>query len=283
MNRTTDWYDVEPFGEWDYRLLEAPRTLPCNLYLLRGSDDALLVDSGTGVGDLRATVEELIETDVQLLLTHTHWDHIGAGHQFDRALVHPRERGEDGRVTIDSLSDEFGKRPGQFVEGHLDAGESFPDGFDAENFAIPPIPEVETISEAGTIDLGDRAFELVHVPGHAPGQLGVLDREAGVFHGSDVVHVEHNVYVHFEDSDLDAYVDTLERLVDLRDDGAFDVLTTAHNPPISGGDLSVLEDLHGGLEAIAAGEYEPEVVDTPWGPAHKYEIGDTDVLTKTTV
>lgn len=283
MNRTTDWYDVESFGDRDYCIVEAPRTLPCHLYLVRGSEDALLVDSGAGVGDLRSMVEELVDTDVRLLLTHTHWDHIGAGHQFDRVAVHPRERTDDGRVTIDSLSDEFVQRPGQFVEGHLEAGESFPDGFGPDGYSIPPITGVEAVEPGDVIDLGDRTLDLVAIPGHAPGQLGALERETGVFHGGDVVHQERNMYVHFEDSDVDDYIDSLARLVDLRDAGAFDTLTTGHNPPMSGEELGILDVLHDGLVSIAAGEHEPEVVDTPWGPAHRYEIGDTEVLTKTSV
>lgn len=283
MNSTNEWYDIDAFGERDYRIVETPGVLPCRLYLLRGSEDALVVDAGVGIGDLRATAAELVDTDVQLLLTHTHWDHIGAGHQFDRVKVHRWECPDDRRVTIDSLTDEFVHRPPQFVEQCRDAGTGFPDGFDPDTYDIEPTTDVTPVEGGDVIDLGDRQLELVHIPGHSPGQVAVLDREAGVLHGGDVVHLDHNLYVQFEDCDIDEYIDTFARLIDLRDAGAFDTLTTVHNPPIVGESLGLLDRLHEGLEAIVAGERDPKRVDTNYGPAHRYQIGETEILTKTSV
>lgn len=283
MNSTTDWYDIESFNERDYRLVEASQTLPCNMFLIRGDETALLIDSGLGIGNLRGAVGQLIDTEVILLLTHTHWDHIGAGHQFDNVLVHPVERTRDGRVTIDSLSDEFVERPQQFVAEHAQASESFPDDFRPENYTVPPITDVEAIEPGDRVNLGDRTLEIVSISGHSPGQIGVLDAEAGVFYGGDIIHIEQNVYIHFEDCSISDYIDSFTRLVDLGDEGIFDTLATGHNPPISGPDLDILEDLRDGLTAILNGDRESEVVETPWGPANKYEISGSDVLTKTSV
>jgi hypothetical protein len=87
----------------------------------------------------------------------------------------------------------------------------------------------------------------------------------------------------FEDSDLEDYIESMERLRDLRDEGALDVLVTSHNDPMSGVDLSLIDDLLSGLREIAADEREYEVVGTDWGEARSYEIGPLTIVTETDI
>ena len=46
-------------------------------YLVEGQDWALLVDSGMGVGDIKAVAGEITERPLIVVNTHAHWDHIG--------------------------------------------------------------------------------------------------------------------------------------------------------------------------------------------------------------
>src|SRR5687768_11724064 len=59
------------------------------IYLLIGSERALLLDTGTGDIDLRAVVDKLLAgRDVELVVAHTHGhrDHIGGDEQFDTVV-----------------------------------------------------------------------------------------------------------------------------------------------------------------------------------------------------
>lgn len=279
MNRTDDWYDVTETFDGAYRIVEADRY---GQFLVPGDERALLVDAGVGVGDLSALVSARVDVPVTLVLTHSHWDHIGNAAGFDDVRIHAAERGPDGRVAIDGLTDEFVHRPAQFVENWLGDGNEFPDGFDHENHAIASTP-AETIAPGDVISLGDRSLEVLHTPGHAAGHVSLLDRGNGVLYGGDVVHFDHGVYAHFEHSDLYAYRDTFARLVDLYDDGAFDAVHTSHNPTMRGDDCSRLAELRDGLDAILAGDVEPERVDTAWGPAHSFEVAGSPVLADTSI
>lgn len=276
MNATDDWYEIESLTDHSWRLAEG---VLFGTYLVEGADRALLIDAGGGAGDLRSTVESLVDVPVTLLLTHSHWDHIGAAHQFDDVRIHPRERTDDGRVTTDVVTDDFGYGPGDWIDDWRGAGREFPDGFDPDGFTVEPATGVEPVEPGETIDLGGRALELVHVPGHSPGQLAALDRDDGVLYGGDVLHNEHALYVHFEGCDLRSYVDTFARLRDLRDGGAFDTLYVSHAAPLSGDELSLLDEFHEGLEEILAGEREGDLVDD-YPPARRYEVAGKDVLTK---
>ena len=271
MNATDDWYDVVEISDSAWRVAEG---VIFGSYLLEGDDRALLIDAGAGVGDLRTTVEGLVDVPVTLLLSHSHWDHVGNGAQFDDVVADAAEH-DDGRVVAGGL----GYGPEQWVEDWKAAGEEFPDGFDPETFEIEPLSGVETVSPGETIDLGGRELELVAVPGHSPGQLAVLDREAGNLYGSDVIHNGYGLYVHFEGCDVREYVDTFETLIELRDSGVFETLYLSHARPLSGEDLSLLDSFRDGLEAILADELDYERVDDGH-PARRYEIAGKDVLTK---
>jgi glyoxylase-like metal-dependent hydrolase (beta-lactamase superfamily II) len=279
MNRTDDWYEVTRLGERGYSIDEAEKY---GSFLIAGDERSVLVDAGIGVGDLRGLVTGLVDTPITVVLTHTHWDHIGAAAQFDDVLVSPRELPADGRMAIDSLSEEFVDRPATFVDRWLADGGTFPDEFEPETYAVDPAP-ASAVPMADGIDLGDRTLDVYPLPGHSPGHLGLLDREAGVFYGGDIVHIDRGVYLMFEDCDFDEYVQSVAELLDLRDAGAFDTLATSHNEALSGDDLSILDTLYGGLREIADGERDYSVVETDRGEARSYRIGDSDVLTKTTL
>lgn len=280
MNDTSDWFDVERIGNGCYRITEGAPVLPCHMLVFRDGDDAVLVDTGLGIGDLPAVVREVAETNVRVLLTHSHWDHLGAAHRFDDVAIHDRERSDGGRVAIDVLSDEFTERPAQFTQNYLEQGHQFPTGFDPDSYAVEPVDGVHALAPGGEVVVGDRTLELVPIPGHSPGQLAVLDRVSGVCHGADVLEPGGEIFAHFGDSNLEEYRDSIDRLVDLRDEGAFDTLTTGHGDPLRGDDLSILDDVRAALDRIVEDDASFEVVETNWGPARKYAIGGIDVLAK---
>lgn len=283
MNATTDWYELEEIASDVFQLTEARAALPCNSFVVRDDEDAILIDTGLGVGDLHRTVADLVDVEPRVLLTHSHWDHIGAAHQFTDVVVDARERTEDGRVTIDTLSDEFVDRPSQFVANWRTLGESFPDGFEPASYDIEAAGNVGTVAPGDELVVGDRTLELIAIPGHSPGQLGALDERAGILYGADVIGIGGSLYAHFQDSDVAAYVDTFERLVDRHDAGAFDVLATGHNDPYRGAELEILETMRVRLGEILDGTVEYEVVDTDWGPANQYAFEGFTVLTDTTL
>lgn len=279
MNATDDWYDVSETAAGALRIVEADRY---GQFLVSGRDRAVLVDAGVGVGDLRSLVADRVDAPVTLVLTHGHWDHIGGAAAFDDVRAHPDERAPDGRVTIDGVTEEFVHRPAEFAASWRDSGGEFPDDFDPEQYAIPPAAAT-AIEPGAELSLGDRTLEILHTPGHASGHLSLLDRDAGVLYGGDVLHYDEGVYAHFERSDLREYRDTFARLADLRDRGAFDALLTSHNPAIRGDDLSKLARLRDGLDRILDGEVTPERVDTPWGTVHGFEVAGSEVLAPTSV
>lgn len=281
MNDTTDWFDVEQIGDGTHQITEGEGHLPCHMFIIEDSDEPVLVDTGLGIGDLRSFVGIVTDVKVEprVLLTHAHWDHLGAAHQFDDVSINNRERDDEGQVAIDTISNEFTQRPDQFIENWLNLSMELPKGFDSNSYGIEPINDVSPLAPGDEVEVGDRTLELVPIPGHSPGQLAVLDRAAGICHGADIIEPGGKIYAHFRDSDIEAYRETIDRLLALHNEGAYDCLTLGHGGPIRGDDLSVLEDVAAALDVVAADKAAYDLIETNWGATREYDIDGITVLT----
>ena len=62
--------------------------LQANLFLVRGRDRDVLVDTGLGIGSLREELADLFERPVLAVATHRHFDHTGGLHEFEEVVVH---------------------------------------------------------------------------------------------------------------------------------------------------------------------------------------------------
>ena len=60
--------------------------------------------------------------------------------------------------------------------------------------------------EGDIIDLGERKLEVIHVPGHTPGSITLLDREERCLIGGDPVQIDGEIYMFGLHRDMEAYV-----------------------------------------------------------------------------
>ncbi len=161
-----DWYECLPFSD-GVSLVHEPWIPPffrCNMWLVRGRDRDLLVDAGLGAIPLRPHVPALRGRPILLALSHTHFDHMGAANEFDERLVHAQEA--DVAANPTNAATLFS----HYAAGDADA-EMFlalPPGWDARAYRIPPAPATGLLSDGDRIDLGDRAFTVLHTPAIRP-------------------------------------------------------------------------------------------------------------------
>lgn len=273
MNATSDWYEVEDLGGSNYRVSEG---VVFNNYLLDGAESAILIDAGIGFGDMASFVTEFCDGPVSLLLSHSHWDHMGAAYQFDDVRIDDREVTDGDRVVPKN----FGYTPAEFIDEWQGAGRSLPDSFDPASYELRSVEGVDVISAGETIDLGDRTVELIDAAGHSPGQLAVLDRDNGVLFGSDIIHNNYDLYIHFDGCDIAAYEATLDRVVSLRDAGAFETLYLAHSRPLAGEEVAKLDLYLDAVREIIAGDRPFEMVAESSGEARRYDVGEHHIYTQ---
>lgn len=142
-------------------------------FLVEGRDKALLIDAMTGLRGLPAFVATLTDLPVEVALTHGHMDHAGGVFEFGRCYIHPADIPMlDGRTLPARVG---------YVRGQLPPGEA------PEASAFVPDGPVEFVPlKAGDkLDLGGRALEVLHVPGHTRGSLCYLDTASGDFFAGD--------------------------------------------------------------------------------------------------
>lgn len=209
----------------DVTLLWEPHVDPllrCNIWHVRGTTRDLLVDTGMGIASLEAAVRDLVDKPVIALATHTHLDHMGSLHEFDVRAVHRLEAAELDTPTAMSLDSR--DWPADFVRGLEDAGYALRHelllsalprpGFDPRAFAAPPARATWLLDDGDVVDLGSRRFEVLHLPGHSPGSIGLWEASTGTLFSGDAVY-DGPLLDRLDGSDVAAYVRTMERLRDL--------------------------------------------------------------------
>ena len=142
-----------------------------NCYLVMGEQRALLIDTLTGAGNLRAFVREITDLPVFVVNTHGHLDHAGGNFDFESCFIHP----SDINMVFSGIK---GDNRMSFVRNSVvERGEK--DFLAQEDFA--PIKPLITrpIYDGDVFDLGGRCIRTIAVPGHTQGSLVFLDEESG--------------------------------------------------------------------------------------------------------
>jgi glyoxylase-like metal-dependent hydrolase (beta-lactamase superfamily II) len=76
-----DWFEVYEIACNLCVFHEAPALRGAIVSLLIGEHKTALIDTGCGIGNLRAAVEAITEKPVMVTNTHTHPDHLGSNRQ----------------------------------------------------------------------------------------------------------------------------------------------------------------------------------------------------------
>jgi glyoxylase-like metal-dependent hydrolase (beta-lactamase superfamily II) len=145
-----------------------------------GRDRDLQFDFGCGVLPLRPALP-LTGKPVVAVASHAHVDHIGGFHAFADRLGHAAETaGFAGLPGVETFAGEFRQWPA--------VADPPPDGWSVSEWSLRPAPLTGTLSEGDRIDLGDRSFTVLHLPGHSPGGIGLLDERDGLFLSGDAIY-----------------------------------------------------------------------------------------------
>ena len=221
------WFEMKRLAD-DVTWLWEPHVIPlmrCNIWHIRGRDRDLLVDTGMGVTSLADATRHLIDKPVKAVATHTHGDHIGGHHEFAECCVHALEAADFERthepeaLTVEAYFGDAGMRrmreagyadcvPGPLITALPHAG------FDPGRFVVKPAKVTQRLEEGQVLDTGDRRFEVLHLPGHSPGSIGLWEAATGTLFSGDAIY-DGPLLDQFEDGDIPAYIRTMKRLRDL--------------------------------------------------------------------
>jgi glyoxylase-like metal-dependent hydrolase (beta-lactamase superfamily II) len=225
----TDWFrreeiapDIERITEPHYRA-----DYRCNIYLIRGRDQSVVLDTGLGLASLRAFLTDL-DAEPILVSSHSHYDHIGGNWEFRRRLIHPAEAAAVAAPT-----------PASTLADLLLATEDFYDlpwkGFEAKDWVAEPAPATGLLGEGDTLDLGERRLKVLHTPGHSWGSLSLWEAETGLLFCADAVYAG-ELFDHLPCSDIPTYVQTMRRLQGL----PVRLALPGHGPALTGDEFQAI-------------------------------------------
>jgi glyoxylase-like metal-dependent hydrolase (beta-lactamase superfamily II) len=240
------WFQRRRIG--DVTLLWEPHVHPllrCNIWHVRGRDADLLVDTGLGVASLRTAAADLFGSHLFAVATHTHADHGGGMHEFSERWVHAEEadKARSGHyhfpLDVDAWTPErreaierSGYGPG--LEGGMLTAVPVP-GYRAADYRLRGFEPTRLLQEGEMVDLGDRSFEVLHLPGHSPGSIGLYERSTQMLFSGDAIY-DGPLLDTLPDSDVAVYRRTMERLLEL----PVSIVHAGHDPSFGRERLRVL-------------------------------------------
>ena len=220
------WFASEQLSDGVVRLWEphVNEWLQANVFWIAARDVDLIVDAGCGIAPLAPELERLgrdPSRPVIVVATHAHFDHIGGMHEFDERLVHPSEAGllAEPEPPVALTADRWDPE----VRADLDAIWPVPEvlidalpfsSFDPSTHRILPAPPTRLVAEGDLVELGDRTFEVIHLPGHSPGSIGLWEEATEMLVAGDAVY-DDTLLDTLPDSDIASYLTTMRRLREL--------------------------------------------------------------------
>ena len=203
-------YEIIPMNENTWRIEDGG----VRLFLLAGTERALLIDSGMNLKTARDVAAGLTDLPLSLLNTHADRDHIGSNEQFERFYMHPAE-------------EPLYRRSGM-------AGTVVP------------------VEEGDVIDLGERELRIIHLPGHTPGSIAVLDVRGRILISGDAIQEHGRIFMFGDHRNMRDYVDSLDHLDAYA--GQFDEIWPSHaDIPVS---PEIIPKLRDAARRILDGEAE---------------------------
>jgi len=181
-----------------------------NLWLIKGQTQDLLIDTGLGVASLRQHIAMLTDKPLLAIASHVHFDHAGGIHEFDQIAIHAAEAnalrsGDNDAALCDPES-------GLVLDEHF-AELPYP-GFTATQYKLQGAEPTQILQEGDVLDLGDRAFEVLHLPGHSPGCIALYDSQHQELFSGDVIY-DGDLLDQLPGSHIPSYIQTYERLQQL--------------------------------------------------------------------
>ncbi len=142
------------------------------------ANQAILIDTGANEGNARKLLRhlalELGHSIIAILTTHAHADHFG-GHEF---VV----RKTGAKVYASSIEATMLQHPD--LQASLLFGGAAPPAAMRERFILARSSPVDSVIDAGALQIEDVTLDVLALPGHSPNQVGYL--VDGVFFCGDV-------------------------------------------------------------------------------------------------
>jgi glyoxylase-like metal-dependent hydrolase (beta-lactamase superfamily II) len=185
----------------------------CTSYLVVGDERGVVIDTGFATENIQEYAQSLTDKPVKWAAnTHGHFDHTGGNGWFERAYMSAKAL-EIAKIPYPS-------------KASLDYPLDYP---------------VTVVGDGDTIDLGDRALEVIEIPAHAPSSIAFLDAKERILFGGD--EVAKGVMLYWQQNEpqptVEQHAKNMKKLLKHRE--AFDFICSGHGEGLD--DASLIDVL----------------------------------------
>jgi glyoxylase-like metal-dependent hydrolase (beta-lactamase superfamily II) len=241
-----EWFELYQVAPGVTAIYEPNQWQEVISYLIEGQQKALLFDTGNGIGDIRKVVEFLSDKPIVVLNSHTHFDHVGGNYQFDNIY---------GLDTAFTRSRQHGHSPEQIGEEVSEAALCMPAPYNKtpSTHVGEPFTITQIVANNDIIDLGGRELQVLHIPGHTPDAIALVDKQNGLMWTGDSFYAG-PIWLYADETNLTAYRKSLDIMIEQLPQ--IKTLLPAHNTPRV--DPDVLIQVRRAFDDMLAGKLSSE-------------------------
>lgn len=243
-------YRIEKLNEQTWCIEEYDETASAYMYLLTGTEKALLIDTGFGTISLREICEKLTHLPVTVALTHGHVDHIGGTGAFKEVWL-----AEEDAELYKAHSKEEVRR------------------IFTQDVLLPVKETCYYFSMEMVFELGDREIRVIKTPGHSVGSVCFLDEKNRWMFTGDTCCKAHVLLQMEYAATMQEYRRSLQTLIDL--ESCYDITWPGHHSkPV---EKQVIHDFLTAVDGILDGTMEGRMVELPMGSARLLEYKEIGI------
>lgn len=240
-----------------------------SMFLLIGSEKALLIDCGMGIGDLAGAVRMLTDKPLIVALSHNHPDHTGNACQFPEVWMNHSDLGLPIPMSSEIRKNDIrhiARRQKSCIGAPYTMFRLYPFDID-EDVRDPgpedPMPVIRDLRDGQQFDLGGgRVVTAMSCPGHTAGEMVFLDEKTRTLIAGDAINYNLGVGA----AALETTLKAMKRIRDMG--GRYDGIWNGHHDFRARGaplDEDCLPTIIEMMEDAAAGHIVPCEDPSFWG------------------
>lgn len=219
MSKSNPFYTVTEVKPNVWAIEDAISSEHTICYLICGSKKALLFDTGLGISPLTPVLHRITDLPITVVLSHSHFDHCGAAHEFDNLTAWQSESMKI--VSTQGVSNDI-------VEKLV--GDEIFTSIAPYKLNIKPFSNVQFIDAEQTIDIGGYSLKTIHTPGHTEDSICLYEpTQKWIFTGDTLYPGP--IYLQFENSNIDNYHTSIDTLNTMKVDDIFPGHNATHASP----------------------------------------------------